>query len=152
LVATHGTLAERLKTASSVNAIWVIGQKFYHAQENLDIIKRLLLPKPTGASFKYHSEVSGHADTINYVINATQTALKHGTKVKWYEPFVFHSINLVDSDKPTGWAHVEMVLPYSKVDQRPSFTVYKQRSEQTVAELQRIFDEIRHKAEDAPHV
>jgi hypothetical protein len=42
LVKTYGTLASRFANVSCVSAMWVIGQKFYHSDENTDRIKRLL--------------------------------------------------------------------------------------------------------------
>ena len=150
LIAAHGSLADRLRGTSTVCGIWVIGQKFFHAGENLHVVKRLLLPHPDGDSFQFHSKVSNHADTIEYVRGITKLALKSGTKVRWYEHFIYQSILLVDTDKPEGWVHLETVLPYSKPDHRPSITVHRKFSEQTVLETQRIFNEMWDSAKDAP--
>jgi hypothetical protein len=142
LVRAHGTLGSRLKNVSSVSGMWVVGLKFLGARENIHVLKRLLLPHPDGDALKNYAKVSKHGEVIQYIKDATKQAQSNGTKVKWYREFVFASIVLVDTDKPTGWAHVELVMPYSQPENRPSFTIYKRQSEATVSELQRIFDEI----------
>lgn len=141
LVRAHGTLGQRLASASSASGIWVVGQKFYHADENVSVMKRLLLPNPDGVSFIYSAEPY-HPEIAEYIRHATNKAIESGTRVRWYDHFVFQSIMLVDTDKPSGWVHVELVLPHSKVERRPGFTVYKRQSEDTVSELQRIFNEM----------
>lgn len=147
LVRAHGTLGSRLRSASSSSGLWVVGQKFFGARENVGVLKRLLLPHPNGEAIKYYAKVSQHQEVTRYIREWTGHALKSGTKVRWYQPFVFSSIVLVDTDKPEGWAHIEIVLPYSEPERRPSFTVFRRRSEETVAEFQRIFDELWDNAE-----
>jgi hypothetical protein len=147
---THGTLAQRLANVSSVNAIWVVGQKYYHAGEHLGVVTKLLLPDPDGEAVNYYARVSNHPEVVKYIKDATSRAWAAGTKVRWYQPFIFSSIVLADTDKPTGWVHIEIVLPYSRPEKRPSFTITKIRSEETVSETQRVFDRIWDSARDAP--
>jgi hypothetical protein len=49
---------------------------------------------------------------------------------------------LADIDRANGWIHVESVLPYSKTNNRPSYTIDKRHSEEAVLEMQRIFNRI----------
>ncbi|MGA3306607.1 MAG: hypothetical protein ABSC26_11485 [Stellaceae bacterium] len=102
----EGTLAERFASVSTISALWVIGQKFYMAGTKTDAVKRLLLPKPDSESFKHFVKTSPHASAGSMVREVTELALAAGTKVRWYETFVFHSIILADVDKPTGWMHI----------------------------------------------
>jgi hypothetical protein len=145
----YGTLANRFVGVSDVDALLVVGVKFYRAQANLDKIKRLLLPNPDGETLKWFAETINGKDTSRVIKETTKLALKAGAKVKWYNHFNFHSMILADTDKPSGWAHIETVLPYSQPERRPSYTVHKQRSEQLVKEMQRVFDEIWDKSPDA---
>jgi hypothetical protein len=142
LVAARGSLAQRFKGASTAYGIWVIGQKFIHEDEDLHTLKKLLLPDPNDESLKYHSKVSGHDETVALIAGITKRAIEKGIKVKWYDHFIFNSLLLVDPDKPEGYAHIETVLPFSKVNQRPSVTIYKKQFPQAVAEIQRIFNEM----------
>lgn len=83
---------------------------------------------------------SGIDDAIREV---TQLALEQReTKVAWCPVFLGASITLVDVDKPTGWVHVEPSLPYSRIGSRASYTIYKKFSEETVADMQHVFDEL----------
>jgi hypothetical protein len=146
----HGTLADRFAHVSSVSAIWVVGSKFYHAQTNAGVVKRLLLPNPDGDIIKYHAGTVEHAMTMTLIREATELARTSGAKVRWYDNFIFHSIILADVDEPSGWIHVESVLPYSKPEMRPSYTVYKRQSDAVVRETARIFSEIWDHAKEAP--
>jgi hypothetical protein len=54
---------------------------------------------------------------------------------------------LVDTDKPTGWVHIEPALPYSIMRLRSIYTIYKRHSEEAVMEMQRIFNELWEEAD-----
>jgi hypothetical protein len=138
----HGSLAARFANVSAVSAMLVVGDRFYDVGENIAVVKELLLPNPEGEALKYLLRTVGREYAKDRIREVTNIAKKAGAKVKWYDNFVFHSLILVDVDKPSGWMHVEMVLPYSKIEKRPSFTIYKKQSEMTVSEMTRIFREI----------
>jgi len=150
-IGSGGSLAARFANVTSASAIFVVGSKFYHAQNNVGVIKRLLLPNPEGEAIKYHAQTVKHPLTTKLIREATREAIKAGAKVRWYDHFFFNSIILADTDKPTGWMHIETVLPYSQPEKRPSYIVSKQLAPQAVAELQRVFDEIWDNAKDAPN-
>jgi hypothetical protein len=143
LVRAHGTLGERLSSARNASAIFVTGQNYYDSENNTHVIKKLLLPNPTGNSFLFHMSVGPQnmlADTM--IQRITEIAKRNGARVRWCDHFLFHSEILADVDQPKGWVHIESMFPYAKADQRPSYTIYKQSFEKTVQEAQRIFDEI----------
>lgn len=136
----HGTLASRLTKANEVNAIFAVGAKFYDAGERLDVIKRLILPNPDSKSFaNYSDNVSQRQQAIRRV---TEKAKSRDTDVRWSKDFIFHTLVLTDTDKPTGWAHIESVLPNSTTEQRPSYTIYKIRYDAAVSEMRRLFYKI----------
>jgi hypothetical protein len=137
-----GTLANRLVGVSSVSAIWVVGQDFFYSGTEVSVVKRLLLPDPKGHAINHALKTTNVAQTVEYIKHTTAAAQRASTKVKWYDDFIYHSVILADTDKPTGWMHVESVLPYSRWDKRPSWTVHKSRSEDAVMEMARIFEEI----------
>jgi hypothetical protein len=128
----------------------VVGQVYIFSGEKIDVIKRLLLPNPDDPAVQHAFETSEIRDSIKLIREATGSAKKRGVKVKWYDNFLHHSIILADIDKPSGWIHVESVIPYSKATKRPSWTLYKRRSEETVMEIKRIFDEIWDSAKAPP--
>jgi hypothetical protein len=138
----HGSLADRLEKVETAWAIWVIGQKFYHAEENTDRVKRLLLPDPSGESFKYHIGTGPYADAVSMVNGITNLAKAKGAEVRWYRHFACHSIILADVTKRNGWVHIESVFPYSTTDQRPSYTIYRRSNRRAIAEMTRIFEGI----------
>jgi hypothetical protein len=145
----HGTLAKRFAGVSSVSALWVVGQKFYHGDESIGVLRELLLPNPDGNAIKYLAKTVARPDISRDIRSTTQMALKSGTNVRWYDHFIFSSIILADIDKPSGWMHIETVLPYSKPERRPSYTVKKSESEEAVLEMARIFRRIWDEAKEA---
>jgi hypothetical protein len=74
LIVAHGKLADRFATVSEVDALWVVGLQFYHARENLGIVKRLLLPDPNGEAIKYHLETYHPRRANQFLKDIEQTA------------------------------------------------------------------------------
>jgi hypothetical protein len=138
----HGTLGSRFAGATKVSAILVVGHKFYISGDKIGAVKELLLPDPDGKAIKRFAETTERKDTTRAIKEVTRIARKNGAAVRWYDHFVCHSVLLVDVEKPTGWVHVEMVLPYSTHDKRPSYTLYKNGQEEAVLEMSRVFREI----------
>jgi hypothetical protein len=146
----YGSIGARFSRVSSVDAIWVVGLVYFLSGERTGVVKRLLLPDPEGTALRHVMETANVAETIKNIKDVTAAARKGGTKVKWYDNFLYHSIILADLDKPSGWIHVESVFPYSKSMKRPSWTLSKRQSEEAVMEMRRIFDEIWHAAKEPP--
>lgn len=138
----HGSLSDRLKNVERASAIWVIGQKFYHDQENTHVIKKLLLPNPDNPAFKFQIDTGPNQSAGVLVRQITELAKKAGAEVRWYDHFISHSIVLADTDKRRGWVHIESVFPHSTTSQRPSYTIYRRSNRRAVLEMQRIFDEM----------
>jgi hypothetical protein len=150
LARAYGNLAKRFEGHTNVSALWVIGIKFYDDGENLGVIKKLLLPNPNNDALKYLVNTVQRKRSAEFIKDVTKRAKANGTRVRWYDNFIFHSIILADVDKPEGWMHVESVLPHSRIIKRPSYTVFKRHSPEAVAEMQRVFDCIWEDAKDAP--
>jgi hypothetical protein len=142
LIQKYGKLGARFEGVSSVLALWVIGQQFYDSDENLGLIKKLLLPDPNGEAFKFMVDTGPNRGAPNDLKDATRVAKTKGTKVRWYKHFIHHSIIIADIERPSAWVHVESVFPYSKTNQRPSWTITKERFEKAVSEMHQIFDNI----------
>ncbi len=140
---TFGTLGGRFKDVSQVDAILVVGSDFYHARNNLHVIKRLILPDPESNSFKFYIGSVSQADAIGALIrDVTKIAKENQTSVKWSSEFIFHTMLLADTDRPTGWVHIESVLPHSHPKLRPSYTVEKRFSADAVYEARDIFNHL----------
>jgi hypothetical protein len=139
---THGTLGSRFAGATKVSAMLVVGHKFYISGDKIEAVKELLLPDPDGKAIKHFAATTERKDTTRVIKEVTRIARKHGTAVRWYDHFVCHSMLLVDVERPTGWIHIEMVLPYSTHDKRPSYTLYKNGQEEAILEMSRVFREI----------
>ena len=150
LIQKHPTLAGRLIESGRVDSMWVSGSKFYRAGEGTHRIKRLLLPHCAADSFIFHSSNSNGSIEETIIADTSKRAIEAGPEVKYTPIFLGYSINLVDTNSPAGWAHVELVLPFSKPDKRPSFTVYKYPHPDLVNELQRVYDELWKKAVSQP--
>jgi hypothetical protein len=136
----HGTIAERLRSIRHTDALWVLGQKFYHAGDDTHKVRRLLLPNPRSENFKFFTSTGPNWSAENTLKEITELAKKAGAEVRWYDHFISHSIILADTDKWRGWVHIESVFPYSTTDQRPSYTIYRRGQRKAVEEMQRVFN------------
>jgi hypothetical protein len=146
----YGSLPARLSNVSTAYVIWTVGHDFYAAGEHLDVVKELLLPSPDGEAIKFFGESVDREAISNEIREATKLAQKKGAKVKWYDHYIFQSTILADVDKQSGWIHIELVLPYSKRLKRPSFTIRKSNSPETVEEMTRLFRKWWNVAKEPP--
>jgi hypothetical protein len=137
-----GTLDKRFKNVESVFAIWVVGQNFFYSGHETRAVKRLLLPNPESQAFKDFVKSGPHPSAVISVREVAVFAKSKGTEVRFYNSFISHSLILADPDKETGWLHVESVLPYSRTEYRPSYTIYKRDFPDTIMETYRIFNEM----------
>lgn len=147
LVKAHGTLADRFKTVDSAYAIWVLGQKFFHANQQIEKLKKLLLPHPDDDGLRHYTKTSPHSTLAHTIKETARLALDRRVDVRWYRGFLCHSIVLADADRPTGWLHVESALPHSNTDHRPSYTVYRQQCPEAVDNMRAVFDKLWDSAE-----
>jgi hypothetical protein len=150
LLARKGTLRRRFVGITSVSALFITGEAFYRAHEDHAKIRRLLLPRPEGEAYKSFCETVKSTDSHRVIREITKLARKVGTEVKWCDPFIFHSIILADADQPWGWAHIESIFPYSKLERRPSYTMHKPQLEEAIREMERVFNDIWHNSDEAP--
>ncbi len=146
------SLGDHLNGAKSLDAIWVVGTRFFDAGKNTHIVRRLILPNPESDSAKYYFTSIDQHHVRGMIEKMSAKAQKVGTKVRWTDQFLFHAITLVDTDDPMGWVYVESVLPHAKTEQRSGYTIYKHRSEQAVRDLVEIFKDIWDDSKDAPDV
>jgi hypothetical protein len=128
LAKAHGSIAERLKNIDKADAIWVLGQKFYHASEDTHKIRRLLLPDPASDAFKFHTSTGHDWSAEATIADITKLAKQCGAEVRWYDHFIFHSLILADTNKRRGWVHSESVFPHSTNERRPSYTIYRRNA------------------------
>ncbi len=142
LVKAHDIIAVRLKNIDRADAIWVLGQKFYHASKETHKIKRLLLPNPDSETFKFLTKTCHNWAEESTLQQITDLAKKSGAEVRWYDHFISHSIILADTRKWHGWIHVESVFPFSTNEHRPSYTIYTRSQRKAVDEMQRVFNEL----------
>lgn len=134
-----------LGSADNIDAIFATGRKVsVHDVPNIRRIKRVILPNPHSSSFIFYANsLADHPNLANYVISATKEFQDNlNIEVRWLPEMIHHSILIADSDKASGWVHVEIVLPYSKANTRPSFTLQKNHYEGAVNHFAKIFEKM----------
>lgn len=133
---------EFLGSAERIDAIYVVGRSFIRDHsDRFRRIRRLILPDPTSASFKFYEQSTGEPNLAEYVVTATQICRTQiGIQVRWCPELIQQSVLIGDSDKRSGWVHAELVMPYSRANARPSITVKKSRFERVVSSYQETFN------------
>jgi hypothetical protein len=143
---------EFLGSAEEIDAIYVTGRVFIQDHHNrFRRIKRVIFPDPESNSFRFFAESTGETDLAECVRRATAVCRDQiKMEVRWCPEMVQQSVLIGDSKKRTGWVHAEIVLPCSKANSRPSFTVYKSRFSEVVDTYQEIFDRLWSLSKPAP--
>jgi hypothetical protein len=135
------SLDELLATASDVSAILVKGRAIREQHlENAGRISRLLLPHPEAQSVRHYAKTVNDAYLTRHIAETTRVMLSKRTQVRWYPEMIHYSLMLGDPGKSAGWAHVECVLPYSRSNLRPSFTVKRRLQEGLVIAMSDNFE------------
>jgi len=136
------SLDAQLAQASEVDAIFMVGRKLQELEiKNIRRLKRVILPNPNGQSaITYAKTVDQLGHFQRHIAEATKSLRdEHKIEVKWWPDPLYHSILMGDSDKSTGWLHIESALPFSKLNVRPSFTVERRSFENLVTAMSGVF-------------
>jgi hypothetical protein len=143
---------EFLGTAESIDAIYVVGRSFIRNHSNrFGRFRRVIFPDPTSKSFLFYEAGTGEPNLAEYVRRSTFACREIGIKVRWCPEIIQHSVLIADSDKRTGWVHVELVMPCSKANTRPSVTIKKSRFESLVESYQETFNRLWDLSVEPPH-
>ena|ERR1700730_4163225 len=137
-----GLLGDRFKHTQKVDALFVLGIDFYHSQQNNHAVQRLILPDPESASFAFYIGTVSQSLTGELIREVTALAKKNHARVRWSHEFLSHAMVLADTDRETGWVHIESVLPYLNRERRPSYTIEKKYWEESVLVAQQVFDQL----------
>jgi hypothetical protein len=137
-----GTLPERFRQTRKVDALFLVGGDYFYNNPRMNDISRLILPDPTSKSFEFFANAVPQVLTGELIREITKTAQVHHIPVRWSKEFLFHTMILADTDKDTGWVHVESVLPYVMRDERSSYTIEKKYWEEATFKAQQFFDKL----------
>jgi hypothetical protein len=140
----HRSFDDLIGSTEAVDAIYVIGRSFIrNDSKRFRRIRRLMLPDPRSESFKFYEQSTGEPNLVDSVMRATAVCRDDiKIEVRWCEELIQQSVLIGDSDKRSGWVHVELAMPYSKANARPSFTVTKSRFEGVVNSYQEAFNRL----------
>jgi hypothetical protein len=111
LDSSPSALRNQFADISNVSAVWPIGERFFEFSENPNILKHLILPNPDNERVIYYFHRIKKDNAGDLIKMTTVRARQLGIEIKWIDWFVLNSMTLADSQKPTGWAHVESVMP-----------------------------------------
>jgi hypothetical protein len=140
----HRSFDDLIGSTEAVDAIYVTGRSFIRNDSaRFRRIRRLILPDPRSDSFRFYERSTGEPNLADSVMRATAVCRDDiRIEVRWCQELIQQSILIGDSDKRTGWVHVELAMPYSKANSRPSFTVTKRRFESVVNSYQEAFNRL----------
>ncbi|MHC2335254.1 hypothetical protein [Bradyrhizobium sp. USDA 4454] len=140
----HRSFDDLIGSTEAIDAIYITGRSFIrNDSKRFRRIRRLILPDPRSDSFRFYEQSTGEPNLAESVLRATAVCRDDiKIEVRWCEALVQQSVLIGDSDKSTGWVHVELVAPFSKANSRPSFTVTRRRFENVVNSYQEIFSQL----------
>lgn len=144
---------EVLGSASHIDAVFVTGYKFKHRRDqNIRRIRRLILPDPAAPSFLFYEKSVGENAYVlaNQVREATKICAEHGIKVKWSPILIQQSFLIGNAGQSNSWVHIELVLPFSTKNIRPSMRIQNSRFETLVVSYVEIFEKLWEASADPP--
>ena len=96
-------LPHSFRGAKRVDALWVVGAE-YTVSEDMGAVKRILLPDPNCPTLLAYADSVPEGSSIPARIQATiqRASEESETKVKYCDHFTGFSINLVDTNQPSG--------------------------------------------------
>jgi hypothetical protein len=144
------SIDEQLATASEVVGVFIVGRKFrQNYVENYRRLSRLILPKPDAESVKHYAASVDDMGNFQKAIAQTTKALQErGITIRWHPEIIQYSMILGDINKSSGWAQIECAMPYSRPNQRPSFTVKRREHEMLAIALGETFKRMWHESVD----
>jgi hypothetical protein len=125
------------------HCVWLSGGKTFNTGNQLNRIDKIILPDPRSEStkrFQTASEQYTDTDFTNIILTSTKTALRRNVAIGWYPDFVGASWWIGDRETPNAFVHFEVVMPYSRSRERPSFRVYRWQDEGIYKEYCDVFD------------
>lgn len=133
--------ARPLQQVETAECVWLSGQKELRSAENLNKIKKLILPNPNSVSLKHFADtVPGSSPVQEDIEGAISFSQNQRINVRLYPEFIGHSWWIGNRGQPTAFVHIECVLPYSMTERRPSFRVYRWQDEKLYEQYCAIFD------------
>ncbi len=135
-------LSELLETCDRIDIFSLSGTYISECPVGaLRSIRRVLLPDPANAEVKQQAERVQNKDLPADIKKSTRLLIRdHKVPVRWYPSVLFHSLLIVDPEKPDGFFHDELVLPYTAPRERPSMRFYRREYEDVVDGALAAFD------------
>jgi hypothetical protein len=138
------SIDEQLATASDVVGVFIVGRKFRQNHiENSRRLSRLILPRPDTESVRhYANSVDDIGNFQRSIVQTTLALQERGTTIRWHPEIIQYSMILGDINKYSGWAQIECAMPFSKLNQRPSFTIKRHGHEMLAIALSDVFEQM----------
>lgn len=107
-------------------------------------IIRMVLTHPDSQALKEVAKIANlTADQMAPGIRALTAAVKNaGQSVRWFDGPVANSIVVADPDKPSGWARIEVLLPFGDPASRPSIFVRASSAPDLFARAKEAFNKL----------
>lgn len=135
-------LSELLRTRERIDLFSLSGTYISQcAVGELRSLHRVLLPDPANPDVRQQAERVQNKDLPDDIKASTRLLVRdHKVRVRWYPSLLFHSLLIVDPEKPDGFFHDELVLPYTAPRERPSVRFYRREYEDVVLGALAAFD------------
>ena len=141
----HHSIEDQLKKAKDIYALWLSGTNAFTSGGPVGNIKQLILPNPNCESLKtFEKKLPTHSRLLSQEIRDTTRLAKeeHQIDVKWHNAFIGFSLMIGDPTLPSGWAQIEMVMPYAAPNDRPSFQIKNSKQPVLFSHIWRVYQDI----------
>lgn len=113
---------------------------------------RLLLTHPDSRHLDELAKVLGRSreSMQSNIMEVTRLARESGIAVRWFDGPFGSSMVIVNPQSPTGWARLEIIIPYGRPTERPSIRVSNRKGQEAFQKVLNSYEQVWSKAIEAP--
>ena len=103
---------------------------------------RVVLTHPDDQALKSIEKIGGGATAAKMAIDIrelTAELRKKGKEVRWFKGPIGNSLLLVEPEKESGWARIEVIVPYGPAAERPGIRATKERAPEVFGRFKLAF-------------
>lgn len=113
---------------------------------------RLLLTHPDSTYLEGLAKILGRSKSSirSNILELTRMAKECLVEVRWFDGPLGSSMVIIDPRSPSGWARLELLIPYGRPPERPSFRVSMGKGQSAFRRVIEAYERVWNNAEDVP--
>lgn len=141
---------DQIRRARHVDGLWLSGRAVFQLDDTAirGTVRRIILPTPDSPLLREMSRWTGipYGAADLAIQESTDRAIRLDVEVRWLREFPGFTLLLADSGDENGYAHVEILLPFTQPGHRPIQRIERRDAQVIFERLVKMFDRLWEKA------